>query len=56
MLSGHTANLQEAVGIWPSPEGVVIIFKPKGADGVQFIAAVPPTRWMELATQYKGME
>lgn len=49
VLSGHTGNLQEATGIWPSPEGVVVIFKPDGRGASHYVATVPPTRWAELA-------
>jgi phosphohistidine phosphatase SixA len=48
VLSGHTGNLQEAVGIWPSPEGVAIVFKPDGRGGARYVATIPPTRWAEL--------
>ncbi len=49
VISGHTGNLQEAVGIWPKPEGVAIIFKP-GADGkFSYVATVLPTQWHGLA-------
>ena len=45
VISGHTGNLQEAVGIWPKPEGVAIIFKP-GTDGkFTYIATLPPAQW-----------
>jgi len=49
VLAGHTGNLQEAAGIWPSPEGVAIVFKPDGQGRGRFVATVPPTRWVELA-------
>ena len=49
VLAGHTGNLQEATGIWPSPEGVAIVFKPDGRGASPYVATVPPTRWAELA-------
>ena len=49
VLSGHTGNLQEATGIWPSPEGVAIVFKPDGRGASHYVATVGPTRWAELA-------
>ena len=49
VLSGHTGNLQEATGIWPSPEGVAIVFKPDGRGASGYVATVGPTRWAELA-------
>lgn len=49
VLSGHTGNLQEATGIWPSPEGVAIVFKPDGRGASDFVATIGPSRWAELA-------
>ncbi|MCW5634687.1 MAG: histidine phosphatase family protein [Rubrivivax sp.] len=49
VLAGHTGNLQEATGIWPSPEGVAIVFKPDGQGRGRYVATVPPGRWAELA-------
>jgi phosphohistidine phosphatase SixA len=51
VMSGHTGNLQEATGIWPSPEGVAIVFKPDGRGSSRFLATVPPTRWAELGRE-----
>jgi phosphohistidine phosphatase SixA len=47
VLSAHTANLQEAAGIWPKPEGVAIVFKPKD-DSFKYIATIRPTDWQRL--------
>jgi phosphohistidine phosphatase SixA len=47
VLSAHTANLQEAAGIWPKPEGVAIVFKPEG-DSFKYIATIRPTDWQRL--------
>lgn len=49
VLAGHTGNLQEATGIWPSPEGVAIVFRPDGKGGFSYVATLPPARWAELA-------
>ena len=48
VIAGHTANLQEAAGIWPKPEGVAIIFKPGPRGTFTYIATVTPTQWQEL--------
>ena len=47
VISGHTANLQEATGIWPKPEGVAIVFKPE-AGSFKYIATIRPTDWQRL--------
>ena len=49
VLAGHTGNLQEATGIWPSPEGVAIVFKPDGKGASSYVATVGPSNWAELA-------
>jgi len=49
VLSGHTGNLLEATGIWPSPEGVAIVFKPDGRGASSYVATIPPTRWAAWA-------
>jgi phosphohistidine phosphatase SixA len=51
VLSGHTGNLLEATGIWPSPEGVAIVFKPDARGGSRYVATIPPTRWAEWARE-----
>jgi hypothetical protein len=47
VLSAHTANLQEAAGIWPKTEGVAIVFKPQG-NSFKYIATIRPTDWQRL--------
>jgi phosphohistidine phosphatase SixA len=49
VLAGHTANLQEATGIWPKPEGVAIVFQPTADGGARYIATVPAEQWSRLA-------
>jgi phosphohistidine phosphatase SixA len=48
-LVSHTANLQEAVGIWPKPEGVAHVFKPKGDGTFTYVGAMQPEAWMAEA-------
>lgn len=48
-IIAHTANLQEAVGIWPKPEGVAHIFQPQDDGSVSHVGQVPPEEWPELA-------
>lgn len=54
VLAGHTGNLQEATGIWPSPEGVAIVFKPDGKGSYRYLATVPPERWAQWAQARSG--
>jgi len=48
-LVSHTANLQEAVGIWPKPEGVAHVFKPKGDGTFAYVGIMQPETWMAEA-------
>jgi phosphohistidine phosphatase SixA len=48
-LVSHTANLQEAVGIWPKPEGVAHVFKPKGDGTFSYVGVMQPEAWMAEA-------
>jgi hypothetical protein len=48
-LVSHTANLQEAVGIWPKPEGVAHIFQPLGDGQFSYVGMMRPEVWQEEA-------
>jgi len=48
VLSSHTANLQDATGIWPKPEGVAVVFQPTADGGYRYVATIVPDRWREL--------
>lgn len=45
IIVGHTANLQEAVGLWPKPEGVAYVFRPNGQGGIDGVARIAPEAW-----------
>jgi phosphohistidine phosphatase SixA len=44
-MVSHTANLQEAVGLWPKPEGVAHIFKPRGDGTFTYVGVMQPEAW-----------
>ena len=48
-LVSHTANLQEAVGIWPKPEGVAHVFKPRGDGTFTYVGIMQPETWIAEA-------
>ena len=49
VIVAHTANLQEAVGLWPKPEGVAYIFAPQPGGKFTVIGMVNPETWVEAA-------
>jgi len=48
---GHTANLKDGLGVWPKPEGVVVVFK-KTNEKINYLGMIYPEQWTEykLAT------
>ena len=49
IIVSHTANLQEAVGIWPKPEAVAILFKSDSVGNLMPIGRVPPEIWAQVS-------
>lgn len=50
ILVSHTANLQEAAGIWPKPEGVAYVFRPLPGNRFEPLAMVLPDEWSAHGT------
>lgn len=48
VLVGHAPNIMDAMGYFPTPEGVTLIFRPLGANGYQYLATIPPSLWPQL--------
>ena len=49
IIVSHTANLREAAGIWPKPEGVAYIFRPLSEGRFEAIAMALPEDWVKAA-------
>jgi len=49
VIVAHTANLREAAGIWPKPEGVAYVFRPLGNGNFEPVAKVLPEEWSQVA-------
>lgn len=49
VIVAHTANLEEAVGLWPKPEGAAIVFRADAAGRLQAVARIAPEVWAGLA-------
>ena len=46
VLVGHTSNLRDGLGIWPKPEGVIVVFQKK-ENGIIFKGMIKPDQWPE---------
>lgn len=49
VVVAHTANLREAAGIWPKPEGVAYVFRPLPGGRFEVVAKVLPEDWGKAA-------
>lgn len=48
VIVAHTANLREAAGIWPKPEGVAYIFRPLSGGRFEPVAKMLPEDWTRV--------
>lgn len=48
VLVAHAPNLMDVMGYFPKPEGLVVIFKPLGKQGFEYVASIEPQQWQEL--------
>jgi phosphohistidine phosphatase SixA len=48
IIVSHTANLKDAAGIWPKPEGVAIVFEPRGNGAFRPVARVEADHWADI--------
>lgn len=49
---GHTSNLKDGLGVWPKPEGVVVVFK-KQDDRIIYKGMITPDEWPVPAGKIK---
>ena len=47
LLVAHAPNLMDLIGYFPK-EGTLVIFRPKGDAGFDYLGSVAPARWTEL--------
>ncbi len=48
ILVAHAPNLMDVMGYFPTPEGVVVLFRPLGEQGFEYVASIEPQQWQEL--------
>jgi len=49
---GHSANLKDGLGVWPKPEGVVVVFKKVGNE-IKYIGMIRPEQWLAYSSENK---
>jgi phosphohistidine phosphatase SixA len=47
----HSANLKEAVGVWPKEEGVSVVFKPSANGELEYLGEIPIQQWPTLSAE-----
>jgi phosphohistidine phosphatase SixA len=45
---GHTSNLRDGLGVWPKPEGVMMIFKKSDDHQLIYRGMITPDMWLNL--------
>jgi phosphohistidine phosphatase SixA len=55
-MVSHTANLQEAVGVWPKPEGIAHVFKPGKNGQFTYVGTMQPEGWTDEAKRFGGRQ
>ncbi|MDH4317530.1 MAG: histidine phosphatase family protein, partial [Desulfobulbaceae bacterium] len=48
VIVAHAPNLMDVIGYFPKPEAIVVIFKPLGDHGFDYVASIMPEQWAEL--------
>jgi broad specificity phosphatase PhoE len=49
VIIAHTANLREAAGLWPKPEGTAYVFRPLSDGRFEVLARMEAQQWTALA-------
>jgi phosphohistidine phosphatase SixA len=47
LVLAHAPNLMDLIGYFPK-EGTLVVFLPKGKDGFEYVASIPPALWSAL--------
>lgn len=48
VLVAHAPNLMDVMGYFVKPEATVVVLKPLGEQGFEYIATIEPQQWQEL--------
>jgi len=50
VLVSHSSTLSDATGIFPKPQGVVLVFRPDGNGSFRHVATIAPTDWEKIGS------
>lgn len=48
VLVSHSASLADSIGMFPKPEGVVVVFRPNGNGNAAYVGSILPTDWKSI--------
>jgi hypothetical protein len=48
VLVAHAPNLMDIMGYFPKPEGTVVVFRPLGDKGFEYLGSIAPQQWPAL--------
>ena len=48
IIVAHAPNMADLIGYFVKPEGTVVVIRPGGANGFDYVASIPPALWSQL--------
>lgn len=48
VLVAHAPNLMDLMGYFPKPEGTLVVFRPLGDGGFEYLGNIAPQQWQEV--------
>ncbi len=48
LIVAHAPNLRDVMGYFPKQEGTVVVFRPEGEKGFEYLGSIFPGQWNEL--------
>ena len=54
VIVAHAPNLADLMAYFPRIEGTLIIFRPTGAGGFEYLASIQPAQWNDLLNPIKA--
>ena len=48
LIVAHAPNMADLMGYFVKPEGTVVVLRPLGSNGFEYLASIPPALWPQL--------